>query len=81
MRGARLLALLGCLASLLLAPAGQAKLTVTDDAGQTVTLPLPAQRIVALAPHITEQLFAIGVGDRIVGTTEYAERNRPERSL
>jgi iron complex transport system substrate-binding protein len=73
MGGARLPALLACLASLLLAPALQAKLTVTDDGGQAVTLPQPAQRIVALAPHITEQLFAIGVGDRIVGTTEYAD--------
>ncbi|MFO0145703.1 MAG: cobalamin-binding protein [Betaproteobacteria bacterium] len=73
MRAARLLAPLGCLASLLLAPAAQAKPTVTDDAGQNVTLPRPAQRIVALAPHITEQLYAIGVGDRIVGTTEYAD--------
>lgn len=73
MGGARLLALLACLASPLLAPAVQAKLSATDDSGQTLTLALPAQRIVALAPHITEQLFAIGVGDRIVGTTEYAD--------
>lgn len=46
---------------------------VTDDAGRTVALAAPAQRIVALAPHITEQLFAIGAGDRIVGTTEHAD--------
>jgi vitamin B12 transport system substrate-binding protein len=31
------------------------------------------QRIVALAPHIVESLFAIGVGDRIVATVEYAD--------
>jgi iron complex transport system substrate-binding protein len=47
--------------------------TVRDDAGHTVALAAPAQRIVALAPHIAEQLFAIGAGDRIVGTTEYAD--------
>ncbi len=47
--------------------------TAIDDAGQRVTLAAPAQRIVALGPHITEQLFAIGAGDRIVGTTEYAD--------
>ena len=39
--------------------------------------PLPdvknAQRIIALSPHSVELLFALGVGDRIVGTTEFAD--------
>ncbi len=46
---------------------------VTDDSGQRIALAQPAQRIIALAPHITEQLFAIGAGSRIVGTTEFAD--------
>lgn len=33
----------------------------------------PNQRIVALAPHIVEMLFSIGVGDNIVGTTEHSD--------
>ncbi len=33
----------------------------------------PAQRIIALSPSTVEQLFAIGAGDRIVGTVEYAD--------
>ena len=37
------------------------------------------QRIVALAPHIVENLFAIGAGDKIVGTVEYADY--PEQAL
>tara|TARA_R110001592_G_scaffold134398_2_gene350099 strand:+ start:384 stop:1229 length:846 start_codon:yes stop_codon:yes gene_type:complete len=37
------------------------------------------QRIVALAPHIVEMLFDIGVGDQIVGTVEYADY--PEAAL
>ncbi|CAM4028859.1 cobalamin-binding protein [Pseudoalteromonas byunsanensis] len=32
-----------------------------------------AKRIIALAPHIVENLFAIGAGERIVGTVEYAD--------
>lgn len=33
----------------------------------------PNQRIVALAPHIVESLFAIGAGDRIIATTDHAD--------
>ncbi|QSX31926.1 cobalamin-binding protein [Shewanella cyperi] len=32
-----------------------------------------AQRIIALSPHAVELLFAIGAGDRIVATTDYAD--------
>ncbi|MFC3033414.1 cobalamin-binding protein [Pseudoalteromonas fenneropenaei] len=32
-----------------------------------------AQRIIALAPHIVENLYVIGAGERIVGTVEYAD--------
>lgn len=56
---------------LIAAPAFAA--SVVDDAGREVTLPQPPRRIVSLAPHLTEQLFAVGVGDRIVGTTDYAD--------
>ncbi|HSY28607.1 MAG TPA: cobalamin-binding protein, partial [Burkholderiaceae bacterium] len=34
--------------------------TVEDDARHTVTLGAPAQRIISLAPHATELLFAAG---------------------
>jgi iron complex transport system substrate-binding protein len=50
-----------------------AALTVTDDSGRQVHLAAPAQRIVSLAPHITELLFAAGAGDRIVGTVDYSD--------
>lgn len=32
-----------------------------------------AKRIIALSPHSVELLFALGVGDRIIGTTEFAD--------
>ena len=44
-----------------------ATVSATDDAGVTVTLAVPARRIVSLAPHATELLFAAGAGDRVVG--------------
>ena len=51
-----------------LAPtAGQAAVSVTDDAGVRITLAAPARRIVSLAPHATELLYAAGAGDRVVG--------------
>ncbi len=50
-----------------------ADIAVMDDAGRRVHLPAPAQRIVSLAPHITENLFSAGAGARIVGTVDYAD--------
>lgn len=44
-----------------------AVVTVVDDAGARVTLAAPARRIVALAPHATELLFAAGAGAQVVG--------------
>ncbi|MCB1943324.1 MAG: ABC transporter substrate-binding protein, partial [Candidatus Accumulibacter sp.] len=65
------------LAFLLLAaslPSGglRAEVSVVDDAGTTLRLARPAQRIVSLAPHLTETLFAAGAGGRVVGTVEYS---------
>lgn len=56
---------------LLLTGLGRAEVVVVDDSGATVRLAQPAQRIVSLAPHITETLFAAGAGDRLVGTVDY----------
>lgn len=46
---------------------------VVDDSGNTVSLAAPATRIISLAPHVTEQLFAIGAGGKIVGAVEYSD--------
>ena len=62
-----------CSGLLLLNSGHTASITVTDDAGQHVGLEQPAQRIISLAPHITELLFSIGAGDRIVGTVDYSD--------
>ena len=44
--------------------------TLTDDEGTTVELSTEPQKIVSLTPATTEILFALGVGDRVVGKVE-----------
>jgi iron complex transport system substrate-binding protein len=65
---ARLLALLVALAG-----AAHAEVRVSDADGRAVWLARPAQRIVSLAPHLTELLFAVGAGAQVVGATEYSD--------
>ena len=48
-----------------------AQISVSDDLGRRVTLERPAERIVSLAPSITECLFAIGAGARVAGVTDF----------
>ena len=50
-----------------------AAVSVRDDDGNVITLQKPALRIVAMAPHVTELLFAAGGGDKIVGAVSYSD--------
>src|SRR5262249_54964219 len=50
-----------------------APITVTDDTGAAVTINLPAQRVISLAPHTTELLYAAGGGTEIVGAVSYSD--------
>lgn len=58
-----------------------AEVRATDDAGTEIVLAQPAQRIVSLAPHLTEQLFAIGAGHRIIATTDFADYPEAAKAL
>ena len=46
-------------------------LTLTDDLGREVTLPGQVERVVSLAPSVSESLYAIGAGGLVVGRTSY----------
>ncbi len=51
-------------------PSGTAVVAV-DQAGDTVRLPRPAERVVAVLPSVNEFLLAMGAGDLIVARTDY----------
>jgi len=68
-------------AALLVAALAHAEVRAVDDGGTEVVLARPANRIVSLAPHLTEQLFAIGAGDRVVATTDFADYPDAARAL
>ena len=44
-------------------------MTITDDDGVEVTIPAEPERIVTFAPSMTEIVFALGLGDRLVGVS------------
>lgn len=73
----RVLAMAACLAAL---QAGAA-ITVRDDNGDTVVLQQPAQRVVSLAPHVTELLFSAGGGGRIVGNVKFSDYPPAARTI
>jgi iron complex transport system substrate-binding protein len=61
------------LAGLAVLPAAHADLVVKDDTGFEIRLKEPARRIVTLAPHAAESLYAAGAGDKLVGTVDYSD--------
>jgi iron complex transport system substrate-binding protein len=66
---------IACSLALLLAvgAAAAAPVSVTDSIGTKIELAAPAQRIVSLAPHATELLFAAGAGAHVVGALAPAD--------
>ncbi len=52
---------------------GYAAISVVDDRQRIVTLERPAQRIIAISPHLAELVFAAGAGGRLVATVRGAD--------
>jgi iron complex transport system substrate-binding protein len=62
-------------------PSGAQVPSVVDDAGHRVAFERPARRVISLSPAITELLFTIGAGDRVVGASEYSDFPPAARAL
>jgi iron complex transport system substrate-binding protein len=50
----------------------QAEIVQTDDTGRTLTMAEPARRIISLAPHITELLYAAGAEASVIAAVDYS---------
>ena len=69
------------LAWLAAAASAFAGVSALDSDGRRIELARPAQRIVSLAPHVTEQLFAAGAGKKLVAVSEYSDYPEEARRL
>jgi iron complex transport system substrate-binding protein len=57
------------------------QISVTDSQGHLILLTAPAQRIVALAPHLVENIFSAGAGGKLVGAVGYSDFPPAAQSL
>ncbi|NOY67775.1 MAG: cobalamin-binding protein [Gammaproteobacteria bacterium] len=58
-----------------------AVIEVIDDDGSRVSLKQPARKIVSLAPHTTELLFAAGAGQWVVGAVNFSDYPLAAKSI
>ena len=71
--GWRPLGVVSFLCLLIMLPAAGVAKTVTDQLGRQIRVPDHPQRIVSMAPSITEIVFALDLSDRLVGVTQFSD--------
>ena len=69
------------LALALVAASSRAEISLLDDLGNRVILAQPAKRIVALAPHLVELVYAVGAGNNLVGAVSYSDYPEAAKQL
>jgi iron complex transport system substrate-binding protein len=77
----RLARLLLAVMALAAPPVAQASIALRDDLGRRVEMPRPAQRIVTLAPFLTELAYAAGAGAQMVGASAHSDFPTEARAL
>ena len=66
---------------LLMSQSAFAATSFQDDTGRSITLTQPAQRIISLAPHVTELIYAVGAGAQLVGADSASDFPASAKSL
>jgi iron complex transport system substrate-binding protein len=56
-------------------------LSLTDDLGRLIDVDEPPKTIVSLSPHLTELLFDLGVGHKVVGTVSFSDYPNSAKSI
>ena len=65
----------------LLLPAGSHAVTLTDQIGRTVSVPDEPQRIISFIPSLTEMVFDLGQGNRVVAAVQHSNSPPAAREL
>jgi len=67
--------------ALILAPIAINARMVTDQTGRKVNVPQHPLRVISIAPSVTETLYEMGLGDRLVGDTDYCDYPAQAKTL
>lgn len=61
--------------------AAETPIKITDSSGHTLVLTQPAKRVISLAPNLTELMYAIDAGDRLVAVSDYSDYPQAAKKL
>jgi len=61
--------------------AAEESIELTDSSGYTLVLNQPAKRVISLAPNLTELMYAIRAGNRLVAVSDYSDYPQAAKKL